>query len=117
MMRPVACVVAVACLALSTATGCYRTRYLNLSPELSAPPSPAASAAEVPSRWQHFFLFGWVPGERRFDAAKACGGAEHLDRIETRQTFVQGLIAAIAGFYINIYSPYTGWIVCDRGPE
>jgi hypothetical protein len=47
------------------------------------------------------------------DAASYCGGPAHVDRIETQQSFVQGLIAAVAGYYINIYSPYTGRVVCD----
>lgn len=41
-------------------------------------------------------------------------GVEHVKQIETRQTFVQGLIAAFAGYYINIYSPYTGAVICDH---
>jgi hypothetical protein len=117
MKRPLARLAAIACVSLVIGAGCYRTRYVNLSPQLAAPPPAAAPAPEAPSRWQHFFLFGWVPGERRFDVAKACGGAEHLERIETRKTFVQGLVTALTSFYINVYSPYTGWIVCDRGPE
>jgi hypothetical protein len=48
------------------------------------------------------------------DASAYCHGTERIERIETRRSFVQGLIAALAGYYINIYSPYTGRVVCDH---
>jgi len=48
------------------------------------------------------------------DTAAECGGAEHVKRLETGQTFVQGLIEAYAGFFINIYAPYTVRVVCDH---
>ncbi len=69
------------------------------------------------SRWLNFWVFGWVPGEMRLDAAAHCGGIEHVDSLETRLTFLQGLIAAFAGYVINVYSPYTGWVVCDDDPN
>jgi hypothetical protein len=59
-------------------------------------------------------VYGWVPDELIVDAAAYCNGTERIERIETEQSFVQGLIAAFAGYYINIYSPYTGRVVCDR---
>jgi hypothetical protein len=68
---------------------------------------------EPPESWQHFFIWGWIPGEKRINAASACGGAEHVKRIETRQTFAQGLIEAVASYYFNIYAPYTGAVICD----
>lgn len=43
-----------------------------------------------------------------------CGGDAHVARIETRQTFVQGLIQSFAGYYINIYAPYNGAVKCDH---
>jgi hypothetical protein len=65
--------------------------------------------------WRHFFLWGWVPGELRIDAQDACGGTEQIDSIETRRTFAQGLVAAVAGFYVNVYSPYNGAVYCRHG--
>ena len=41
--------------------------------------------------------------------------AEKLARYS--RSFVQGLIAAFAGYYINIYSPYSGRVVCDHSPS
>lgn len=98
--------------------GCYRTRYSNLAPMLQPKPvqSQVGSRA-APSSWRHFFIYGWVPSEMVIDAAATCGGVEHVKRIETRQTFVQGLIGALAGYYINIYWPYTGAVVCDFNRE
>ena len=101
-------------LLLTSSAGCYRTHYLHLHGE-DAPP-PAASAVEAPgsSGWRHFFLYGLVPGVVRVDAAAECGGSERVERIETRQTFLQGLVETIASFYINIYSPWTGRVVCRQ---
>ena len=36
-----------------------------------------------------------------------------MKEIRTRETFVQGLIAAFAGYYINVYSPYTAEVICE----
>ena len=95
-------------------TGCFRTVYSHLTPSVAeraaTTPQPHERDAE---NWQHFFLYGWVPSEKVIDAAFACGGVEHVRRIETEQSFAQGLVATFAGYYINIYSPYTGHVVCD----
>ena len=92
-----------------------RTVYVNLHPAGVASASPASHVIHSsPHSWRHFFLFGWVPGELVVDAAAECGGAEHVERIETQQSFVQGLIAWLArSALINVYSPYTGRVVCD----
>jgi hypothetical protein len=96
-------------------SGCSRTKYMNVAP-LSRPPTHQVSemAKPAPNSWQHFWVYGWAPSEKAIDAAAECGGVEHVKQIETRQTFVQGLIAAFAGYYINIYSPYTGAVICDH---
>ncbi len=96
------------------ASGCSRTIYTNLNPQLPEPAEPADTDRSTPPYWRHFFLFGWVPGEMVIDAGAYCGGADRIEKIETRQSFAQGLIAAFAGYYINIYSPYTGRVVCDQ---
>ena len=99
--------------------GCFRTRYINLAPH---PALEAAAASAIPrtpptpkphSGWQHFFIWGWVPGERVIPAAEICGGPEWVKEIRTERRFVQGLIAAVAGYYINVYSPYDGRVVCS----
>jgi hypothetical protein len=92
-----------------------RTVYINLHPAVVATASqPSHVVRSSPRYWRDFFLFGWVPGELVVDAADECGGAEHVERIETQQSFVQRLIASFASSYpINVYSPYTGRVVCD----
>jgi len=105
---------ALACLLLVGITGCARTVYTNLHPNAPAPAVAMPSDRSSPTYWRHFFIYGWVPGELVVDASAYCHGTERIERIETRQSFVQGLIATFAGYYINIYSPYTGRVVCDR---
>lgn len=107
-------VLVLAC-ALSAPAGCYRTRYANLSAgNLPVSASPPAPQTPPPSSWRHFFIYGWVPGERRIDAATECGGAERVEAIETEQTVVQWLIHVFASYKINIYSPWTARVVCKQ---
>jgi len=99
--------------------GCYRTQYVNLMREPAFDPPRAVADAPKPkphSSWQHFFIWGWVPDERVIPAGDVCGGPEWVKEIRTERTFVQGLIATFAGYYINIYSPYTGGVVCTQDP-
>ncbi len=94
-------------------TGCFRTVYHHLEPpSYQRAALPPHVPREADSGWQHFFIYGWAPGERVIDAAARCGGAAQVQDIRTRQSFAQGLIATFAGYYINIYSPYTGEVVC-----
>jgi hypothetical protein len=103
----------VVCFFLVADTACYRTRYVNL-PLTSQPfPSDVDTQPKRPSGWRHFFIWGWAPAERVIDAAGECGGPDKVESIETRRRFVQGLIAAFAGYYINIYSPYEGKVICE----
>ena len=81
--------------------------------ELDTIPPPTPAQPEPVSRWQHFFVWGWFPIERVIDAGRACGGPEKVHAIETRQTFLQGLIAVFAGYYVNVNSPYNGEVVCE----
>jgi hypothetical protein len=97
---------------LLAATGCFRTVYHNLEPPSYQPAMHSPPVVREDSGWQHFFLYGWAPGEKVIDAAGRCGGAGQVQEIRTEQTFLQGFIGAIAGYYINIYSPYTGEVVC-----
>lgn len=119
MRRAAVLLALLACVACSS---CFRTTYNNFTPlpsraaaDESPPAQPTPAVPHTPpSSWQHFFVWGWFPTERRIDAGKACGGAEHVKEINTRQTFLQGLIEAFAGYYVNIYAPYTGAVVCDQ---
>ena len=95
------------------ATSCARTVYTHLTPSNTVAPHHHDVDRSSPTEWRHFFVYGLAPNEMVIDAASYCGGPAHVDRIETQQSFVQGLIEAVAGYYINIYSPYTGRVVCD----
>lgn len=110
----------ITCLVLALfMTSCYRTHYANFSAQNPERAPAAATSAPVRSQsgWQNFFLWGWVPGEERIDARQECGGAANVDSIQTRRTFLEGLVAAIAGFYINIYSPWDGAVYCTQRPQ
>lgn len=109
MKRLVAFVAFAALLSL----GCARTSYVNLH-NLPEPDHPPEFETPLPRGWQSYFLWGWVPTGRYFDAAEQCLGTEHVLRIETRRTFLQGLVAAFAGYYVNVYSPYNGRVICDH---
>ena len=109
--------VAMLCLCLAAGPGCARTVYTNLHPRLTTAAVDATADRSSPRGWRHFFVWGWFPTDLVIDASAYCGGTEHVDRIETRESFVQGLIAAFAGYYVNVYSPYTGRVVCDHHAE
>ena len=96
--------------------GCYRTHYENFSPNnpIRAPQSARPAHG---TGWQHFFLYGLVPDERDIDARGICGGTENVAAIETRRTFAEGLVAAFAGYYINVYSPFDGAVFCGATPS
>jgi hypothetical protein len=94
--------------------GCYRTVYRNLEP-----PGPSLEKEKGPisrrsSGWRSFFLYGWVPSEVQVKAAAECGGPAYVREIRTRRTFNQTLVAAFASSSgVNVYSPWTGEVVCD----
>ena len=104
------------------ALGCYQAHYVNFSPQnplrggAPAASTPADAPVKTGNSWRSFFLFGWAPGELRIDAAGECGGADRVDSIRTQQTFAQGVVASLAGYYINIYSPYDAAIYCKQSP-
>jgi hypothetical protein len=110
-------IAAVLILGLSL-TGCFRTHYANFSPLNPDRAGAAAAAAPVRSTsgWQHFFLFGWVPSKLTIDAKQECGSPEHVDSIDTRQTFLEGLVESVAGFYINVYAPWDAVVHCSADP-
>jgi hypothetical protein len=115
MKRPI-CIAVVAAV-IVTATGCYRTTYTNLHPPSPVQEQPAAPLPRPQlSSWKHFFIWGWVPSEMVIPVDQDCAGAGGVKEIRTRQTFVQGLIEAFAGYYINICAPWTAEVVCANQP-
>ena len=105
-------------LAALSVSGCFRTVYRNLH-AANAPPvveTQDTLAKKGKGSWQSFFLYGWIPNPKDIDAAGQCGGEEHVSTIETQNSFGTGFVAAVAGFYINIYSPWRGHVTCDHQP-
>lgn len=106
--------------ALSVALpGCFQTHYTNLPPpaaERSVDTSEVSPRAR-PSGWQSFFIWGWVPSEKIIRADQQCGGVGRVREIRTQRTFLEGLVAAVAGYYVNIYSPYDAEIFCEGDIE
>jgi hypothetical protein len=93
--------------------GCYRTHYTNLYALDYVPAEPPTGRVESEATWRNFWIYGWSPGEMKIDAAAVCGEG-HVDEIETKRSFLQGLVAGLASVYINIYSPWTGKIRCSE---
>ena len=70
-------------------TACYRTHYVNFSPRNLIRAEAPAPDKPVRSGWQHFFLWGLVPDEKKLDAREACGGSQNVASNQTRQTFLE----------------------------
>jgi hypothetical protein len=104
---------------LIVVSGCHRTQYINMRPQ-QAPQAVALQENSMSSLkrvggWQSFFLWGLAPGTKRIDARAACKTPENIGMISTRKTFLEGLVASLSGFYINIYSPWDGAVYCKQG--
>ena len=105
------CVLLVAlCL---VASGCFRTRYVNLYSEQQPWPREARTQESAAGSWQNFWVFGWFPTERTVRSQELCTRGV-VQEIETRQTFAQGLVAALiaALILVPIYSPWDGKTIC-----
>lgn len=116
-MKTTTLVVALA-VAMLLQIGCHRTRYINLAPPdaISTAPEQSLPRRRTRSGWQHFFVYGWAPGVKVIDGEEICGGPHRVREIRTQRTFVQGLVGAVAGYYVNIYNPYDGRVVCLEEP-
>lgn len=111
-------VVAALSLASLLLSGCFagrfRTQYINLKPQFQAEANTGPLVTTAPSSaWRHFFVYGWAPSELLIKASEECGGIDHLERIETQQSFVQGLVESL----VTYYSPYTAKVICDDSRE
>lgn len=93
--------------------GCYRTHYINLYAADYKPTQPPTGLVESEATWRNFWVYGWFPGEMDIDAVGTCGEG-HIREIETRRSFLQGFVAALATiYYVNIFSPWTGKVRCS----
>lgn len=68
------------------------------------------STGETPTdqKSQHFFVSG-IGQEKITDAAEICGGVENIVKVETQQTFVNGLLGVIT---FGIYTPRDAKVYC-----
>ena len=76
--------------------------------------SAATSEAEAEpalQRSQHFFFDG-IGQRKTVDAAAVCGGADKVDRVETEQTFNNGLASTLT---LGIYTPRDVRVFCKKG--
>jgi hypothetical protein len=99
-------------------SGCYKTVYMNVQGDKTPAKMTLEQLEKVPdfdeTDWFHYFIYGLVPSEKTIDAGKLCGGSENILSINTKQSFLQALVTEIASYYINIYSPYSAYVVCDK---
>ena len=111
MRRTIACLVLVAFSSL--ATGCFKATYLNLYSEDYTIPEGSPATNFESDGWRNFFIFGQIPGELVIDARRLCGEG-HVAEIETRWTFLQVVLTGVStAFFVNLYSPITGKVICD----
>jgi hypothetical protein len=96
--RPLAAL-AVA-LALTTSAACYHAVV-----ETGRP----AGTTVVQKSWVNTFVFGLVPASD-IDVSAQCPGG--VARVETQQTFLNGLVGAIT---LGIYTPQSATITCAAG--
>jgi len=105
-------------LAALLSSGCYRTVYVNVQAPGTPPPdeSELTRARYQHGSWQSFFFYGFVPGSKDIDAVYTCGGEQHVESLETQQTFWQFLTSLAAGYYVllNVYAPYRAQVNCDH---
>jgi hypothetical protein len=94
-------------------TGCFRTRYINLYSDQHAWPSVGSTKPSIAGSWQNFWIFGWLPAEKSIESNELCSQGV-VQEIETRQTFLQGLVAVLitAVIFIPIYAPWDGQTIC-----
>ena len=99
-------------------SGCYKTVYMNVQGDKAPAKMTLEQLEQVPgfdeTDWHHYFIYGLIPNDKTFDAGKTCNGSENILSINTKQTFLQILTERLATYYINIYSPYSGQVVCDK---
>jgi len=58
----------------------------------------------------HFFVNG-IGQHKMVDAAKVCGGADKVSRVEVQETFANGLLSLVT---FGIYSPREARVYCAQ---
>ena len=70
-------------------------------------PKQAVAPKQVTTH--HFFVSG-IGQKKTLDAAAVCGGQDKVERVETQQTFVNGLLGFVT---FGIYTPREARVYCS----
>ncbi|MEC6823429.1 Bor family protein [Photobacterium piscicola] len=70
-------------------------------------PAPQTKKAEL-NKSQPFFVSG-IGQHKTVDAAKLCGGADNVAKVEVQQTFVNGLLSVVT---FGVYTPRQARVFC-----
>ncbi|WP_408900992.1 Bor family protein [Photobacterium piscicola] len=87
-------------IAAAVMTGCARQTFI-------MSPAPQTKKAEL-NKSQPFFVSG-IGQHKTVDAAKLCGGADNVAKVEVQQTFVNGLLSVVT---FGIYTPRQARVFC-----
>ena len=88
-------------IATTVMTGCAQQTF-------TMSPTQQVNAAEL-NKSQPFFVSG-IGQQKTIDAAKLCGGADKVAKVEVQQTFVSGLLAFVT---FGIYTPRQARVFCN----
>lgn len=67
-----------------------------------------SAAAPTEQKSQHFFISG-LGQQQAIDAAKVCGGADKIIKVEAQHTFVNGVLGFVT---FGIYTPRDAKVYC-----
>ncbi|WP_017800547.1 Bor family protein [Winslowiella toletana] len=81
-------------------TGCAQQSFVLKQNQTSAPKQVTT---------HHFFVSG-IGQKKTLDAAAICGGQDKVARVETQQTFVNGLLGVVT---FGIYTPREARVYCS----
>ena len=87
-------------IAATVMTGCARQTFI-------MSPVAQTKTAEL-NKSQPFFVSG-IGQHKTVDAAKICGGANKVAKVEVQQTFVNGLLGAVT---FGVYTPREARVFC-----
>ena len=86
---------------LSLLLGGCATQSFDINPPVSPVGEPTLENSQP-------FFVGGIGQSSSINAAEVCGGADRISRVETEQTFLDGLLSALVG----IYTPRTARVYC-----
>lgn len=69
-----------------------------------------SNAAPTQEKMQTFWIYG-IGQEQAIDAARVCGGSDKVVKVETQQTFIDGLLGMVT---FGIYTPRDAKVFCKR---